>query len=277
MNKFDRSVSLLCWAYNEEDSIQGYLEKATQLMETTVEDYEIVLIDDGSTDETYEIAKAFQEKNSRLKIFKNERNLNVGISSQRAIQRASKEFLFWQTIDWCYDISNLRLFLEDLKSYDIVQGVRRKPVDVKVKFFKPFVSILKLFGMKHLTRRSDTVQKAIVSLINYLLIRLLFKVPLSDFQNVTFYPTRWIQSVKYEAKSSFANPEGLIKSYWNGMSIKEVPINFLPRSRGEAKGTSLKAIANSVKDILKLWFQWVILGKRGEIKKGKIYGVSSRE
>jgi glycosyltransferase involved in cell wall biosynthesis len=277
MNKFDRSVSLLCWAYNEEDSIQGYLEKATQLMETTVEDYEIVLIDDGSTDETYEIAKAFQEKNSRLKIFKNERNLNVGISSQRAIQRASKEFLLWQTIDWCYDISDLRLFLEYLIAYDIVQGVRRKPVDVKVKFFKPFVSILKLFGMKHLTRRSDTVQKAIVSLINYLLIRLLFKVPLSDFQNVTFYPTRWIQSVKYEAKSSFANPEGLIKSYWNGMSIKEVPINFLPRSRGEAKGTSLKAIANSVKDILKLWFQWVILGKRGEIKKGKIYGVSSRE
>ena len=267
----------MCWAYNEEDSIQGYLEKATQLMETTVEDYEIVLIDDGSTDQTYEIAKAFQEKNSRLKIFKNERNLNVGISSQRAIQRASKEFLFWQTIDWCYDISDLRLFLGYLKNYDIVQGVRRRPVDVKVKFFKPFVSILKLFGMKHLTRRSDTVQKAIVSLINYLLIRLLFKVPLSDFQNVTFYPTRWIQSVKYEAKSSFANPEGLIKSYWNGMSIKEVPINFLPRSRGEAKGTSLKAIANSVKDILKLWFQWVILGKRGEIKKGKIYGVSSRE
>ena len=277
MKKFDRSVSLLCWAYNEEDSIQGYLEKATQLMETTVEDYEIVLIDDGSTDQTYEIAKAFQEKNSRLKIFKNERNLNVGISSQRAIQRASKEFLFWQTIDWCYDISDLRLFLEYLKAYDIVQGVRRRPVDVKVKFFKPFVSILKLFGMKHLTQRSDTVQKAIVSLINYLLIRLLFKVPFSDFQNVTFYPTKWIQSVKYEAKSSFANPEGLIKSYWNGMSIKEVPINFLPRSRGEAKGTSLKAIANSVKDILKLWFQWVILGKRGEIKKGKIYGVSSRE
>ena len=277
MNKFDRSVSLLCWAYNEEDSIQGYLEKATHLMETTIEDYEIVLIDDGSTDQTYEIAKAFEEKNPRLKIFKNERNLNVGISSQRAIQRASKEFLLWQTVDWCYDISDLRLFLGYLKNYDIVQGVRRRPVDVKVKFFKPFVSILKLFGMKHLTRRSDTFQKAIVSLVNYFLIRLLFKVPLSDFQNVTFYPTKWVQSIKYEAKSSFANPEGLIKSYWNGMSIKEVPINFIPRSKGKAKGTSLKAIANSVKDILKLWFQWVILGKRGEIKKGKIYGVSSRE
>ncbi len=115
--KFDRSVSLLCWAYNEENLIQEYLERATRLIENSVEDFEIVLIDDGSTDRTYEIAAAFQEKNPRLKIFRNEKNLNVGISSQRAIQRASKEFLFWQTIDWSYDISNLRSKISNL--YDL--------------------------------------------------------------------------------------------------------------------------------------------------------------
>lgn len=268
--KFDRGVSLLCWAYNEKDSILEYLEKATQLMALTVEDYEIILIDDGSTDRTYEIAKIFQEKNPRLKIFRNERNFNVGISSQRAIQKASKEYLFWQTIDWSYDISNLRQFLEYLKTYDIVQGVRRKPVDVRIKSLKPFVLVLKLFGIKHLTKRSDTVPKAIVSVINYMLIRFLFRIPLSDFQNVTFYPTKWIQSIKFEAKSSFANPEGLIKSYWNGMSIKEVPINFIARSRGVAKGTRLKAIITSVMDIFKLWFKWIVFGKREFIKEGRI-------
>jgi len=269
-NKFDRSVSLLCWAYNEEDSIMEYLERATQLMILAVEDYEIILIDDGSTDKTYDIAVAFQRKNPKLKVFKNECNLNVGISSQRAIQRASKEYLFWQTIDWSYDISNLRQFLEYLKTYDIVQGVRRKPIEIKIRFLKPFALIMKLFGIKHLTKRSDTVTKAIISVINYMLIRLLFRVPLSDFQNITFYPTKWIQSVKYEAKSSFANPEGLIKSYWNGMSIKEVPINFIARSRGVAKGTRLKAIITSVMDIFKLWLKWVVLGRRGYIKKGRI-------
>ena len=270
---FGRSVSLLCWAYNEEDSIVEYLQRATDLMEATVEDYEIVLIDDGSIDKTYAAAKAFQENHPRLKIFQNECNLNVGISSRRAIQRASKEFLFWQTIDWCYDISNLREDLEYLKKYDIVQGVRRQPVRVDVKLLKPVVALLRLFGMKHLTRRSDTVQKALVSVINYLMIRILFRVPVSDFQNVTFYPTKWIQSVNYEAKSSFANPEGLIKSYWNGMSIKEVPINFIPREKGSAKGTRIKAIINSVKDILRLWFKWVVFGGRGDIKKGKIYRI----
>lgn len=275
--KFDRSVSLLCWAYNEEDSIQEYLERATQLMGESVEDYEIVLIDDGSTDRTYDIAKEFQKKESRLKIFKNERNLNVGISSQRAIQRATKEYLFWQTIDWSYDISSLRQFLEHLKTHDIVQGVRRKPVNVRLKFLKPIALVLKLFGIKHLTRRSDTVPKALVSVINYIVIRLLFRVPLSDFQNVTFYRTKWIQSIKIEAKSSFANPEGLIKSYWSGMSIKEVPINFIARSRGVAKGTKLGSIATSIRDIVMLWFKWVVLGRRVFIKQGTISRLNPSE
>lgn len=254
-----------------------YLERATQLMALAVEDYEIILIDDGSTDKTYDITVAFQRKNPKLKVFKNECNLNVGISSQRAIQKASKEFLFWQTIDWSYDISNLRQFLEYLKTYDIVQGVRRKPVEIKIRFLKPFALIMKLFRIKHLTKRSDTVTKAIISVINYILIRLLFRVPLSDFQNITFYSTRWIQSIKYESKSSFANPEGLIKSYWNGMSIKEVPINFIARSRGVAKGTRLKAIITSVMDIFKLWLKWVALNHRGRIRKGKVYRLSPIE
>jgi len=242
-------------------------------MDEIVEDYEIILIDDGSIDRTYEIAKIFQAKNPKLKIFQNECNLNVGISSRRAIQRASKEFLFWQTIDWCYDISNLRKFLEYLKTYDIVQGIRRKPVHVKIKFLRPIVVLAKLFGIEHLTKRSDTVPKAFVSLINYLLVRFLFRVPLSDFQNVTFYPTKWIQSVHYEAKSSFANPEGLIKSYWAGMSIREVPIDFIPRQEGQANGTRIKAIKASIQDIFVLWFRWIVLGNRGKIQKGKIYKI----
>ena len=255
--KFDKGISLLCWAYNEEESIGDYLEKAFRLMDETVEDYEIVLIDDGSTDRTYEIASSFQKARPRLKIFRNERNLNVGISSRRAIKYAVKEYLFWQTIDWSYDISDLRIFLEYLKNYDIVQGVRRK------------------LGIQRLTKRSDTIGKAIVSVINYTIIRMLFRVPLSDFQNVTFYPSKWVKSIEYEAKSSFANPEGLIKSYWNGMSIKEVQINFIPRSKGIPKGTKLKPVVNSITDISRLWFKWVVLGKRQVIKKGKIYRIGS--
>jgi|WetSurMetagenome_2_1015567.scaffolds.fasta_scaffold00078_20 glycosyltransferase involved in cell wall biosynthesis len=277
--KFDKSLSLLCWAYNEEDSIGEYLERALSLMDSCVEDYEIVLIDDGSTDQTYAIAESFRSKTEKLKIFRNETNLNVGFSSRRAIGLASKEYLFWQTVDWSYDISDLRRNLEYLREWDIVQGVRREPVQVRIRFLKPFVALLKIFGMKYLTKRSDTVPKALVSVINYLLIRLLFQIPLSDFQNVTIYPTRWIQSIAFEAESSFVSPEGMIKSHWNGMSIKEVPISFIPRRKGEGKGTRIPFIVKSVSDILYLWFKWIVLRKRHFVKSGKIgrLGVPERE
>ena len=261
--RFDRSVSWLCWAYNEEELIEEYLLRANDLLRNTVEDYEIVVIDDCSTDRTNAMVKGLQERIPQIMLIRNEQNLNVGLSSQKAIQSATKEFLLWQTIDWAYDITLLRVFLELLKSYDIVAGVRRAPVVVadNIRWLKPVLTLGRLFGINHITRRSDTVSKALVSLINYILIRVLFRVPLSDYQNVVFYPRRLIQSITYESKSSFGNPEGLIKAYWQGARIVEVPISFIPRQKGEAKGTKPKAIFSSVSDIFRLWWRWIVLGK----------------
>ncbi|HEY7168084.1 MAG TPA: glycosyltransferase family 2 protein [Candidatus Binatia bacterium] len=260
---------MLSWAYNEELNIADYLARASALMDATAKDYEIILIDDGSTDRTYEIAKSVQRQNPRLRIFQNGRNMGSGVSHRVAISKASKEYLFWQTVDWSYDISELRRCLEHLKTYDIVQGVRlgARPEERRLGPVRRFFHI---FSTTHLNRRSDNVKKALVSVINYVLVRTLFRVPVSDFQNVTFYPTRWIQSVRFEASSAFANPEGLIKAYWNGMTIKEVPIGFIPRRHGVGKGTRLRAIRAAVLDILRLWFKWVIKGGRGNVSKGRI-------
>ena len=268
--KFDRSISMLCWAYNEEEFIQEFLQKAERLLESVVDDYEIILIDDGSTDKTHELAQNYQQKNKRLVIFSNKQNRNVGYCCKKAIAEANKEFLFWQTCDWCYDIADLGQYLQFLKKYDIVQGVRRKPVETKSKLLRPLKAILQLFGIKHLTRRSDTILKAFISLINYLLIRSLFRVPLGDFQNVTIYPTKWVKSIKYESNNSFVNPEGLIKSYWSGKSIVEVPISFIARKKGRSTGTKPKMLISAVKDIFALYTKWILFGKRGKITKGKI-------
>jgi glycosyltransferase involved in cell wall biosynthesis len=277
--KFDRGVSWLCWVYNEEVLIEGYLRRAHAMLAETARDFEIVVIDDCSTDGTNAIIRRLVNEMPEIRLLRNEVNLNVGISSQRAIKAARKEFLFWQTIDWSYDIRHLRVFLELLRTYDVVAGVRRAPVTVAEnrKWLKPVLLLMKLFGIKHLTRRSDTVSKALVSVINYVLVRMLFRVPLSDYQNVVFFPTRLIHSVRYESRSSFSNPEGLIKAYWKGASIVEVPISFLPRQAGEAKGTRLKAIRASVADVFWLWFRWVVCGRREVVRPGSVRRLAPEE
>lgn len=182
----------MCWAYNEEVLIEGYLKRANELLRRTVQDYEIVAVDDGSTDRTPLILKDLGREIPRLRVLTNETNRNVGYSCQRAIMPASKECLMLQTVDWSYDIAMLRVFLELLKTHDVVPGVRRTSVEKADRVHRLVGSTIRLFGIKHITRRSDAILKALVSVVNSLLICVLFPVPLSDLQNVCISPTALI-------------------------------------------------------------------------------------
>ena len=240
---------MLAWGLNEEELVEAFLDRAVALLDASVEDWEIVFVDDGSTDAMPSILAAYSAKEPRLRVVTNERNLNIGASCRRAISMARKDFLFWQTVDWSYDISELRRYLELLRHYDVVQGIRPTPIRLL-----SYIPILR--SIYRVKRRSDTLRKAVVSLANYYLLRLLFGVPFQDFQNVTFYPARLIQSVELTGDSSFINPECLIRTFEKGARFLEVPIPFNPRTAGEAKGTKLKSILRSVRDITRNWIQW---------------------
>jgi hypothetical protein len=110
----------------------------------------------------------------------------------------------------------------------------------------------------------------VVSISNYLLIRVLFQLPVRDCQNVTVYPRALIQSVKLESESSFTNPECLLKVWWRGITIKEIPVPFIKREKGKAKGTRVKAIVAAITDILHWWVRWILFGRRGDRHRGRI-------
>lgn len=267
---FDRSVSFVSWAYNEEELIEGFLHRANDLLKHSVADYEIVVVDDGSTDRTNEIIRRVMRDMPRLRLVENKVNMNVGYSSRVAVQSATKEYVVWQVVDWGHDIAYFRLFLEFLRTHDIVAGVRRGPVQCGFWPAKPLFALCELFGGRHLSRRSDTVSKALVSVINYVLIRALYRVPLSDYQNVVFYPTKLVQSLPMESNSAFINPELLIRAYWTGARIAEVPVAHIARDKGEAKGTRLPAIWAAVKDVFSYWFRWTVLGQLNKLRRGSV-------
>ncbi len=277
--KFERSVSLLSWAYNEEKSIAGFLARAIETMERAVADFEIVVVDDGSSDATPAILAEHARRDPRIRVVTHERNLNVGLACRTAIASARKEVLFWQTVDWAYDLTDLRSYLELLHQYDAVQGVRWAGTSKR-----PDGPILRLLHIAE--GRSDNIRKAMVSWVNYWVIRLLFGVPFYDFQNVTLYPTALIQSAPLRGRTSFVNPECLLRSVALGANFVQVPIEFIPREQGEAKGTRLSSILRSMGDILINWLSWgwryrltVAAGshkqiedlyKTGEIDRGKV-------
>jgi hypothetical protein len=136
-----------------------------------------------------------------------------------------------------------------LRHFDVVQGIR--PIPARPLTYIPFIK-----SFYRLPSRSDSFEKAIVSLGNYYLLRLLFGVPFHDFQNITFYSTKMIKNISLQGNSSFVNPQCLFKAYREGLRFIEVPIRFIPRKKGVGKGTKVSSILESVGEIFSNWISW---------------------
>ena len=124
-----------------------------------------------------------------------------------------------------------------------------------------------------LERRSDNPYKGLVSVVNYRLIRTLFRLPINDYQNVTVYPRALIQGVTLETESSFTNAECLLKTWWQGATFKEVHVPFVKRQRGTGTGTRPRAIAAAIRDILSWWTTWILLGRRPYKGRGRVISI----
>jgi glycosyltransferase involved in cell wall biosynthesis len=250
------SLSMLGWALNEEEIIAEYIERAEKFLMSLTDDFELILIDDGSTDRTAAILEECRRERPWLRLHRNDRNRGSGFNHKMAISLVRKDYLFWQMVDWSYDLSRLGDYLPHLgKDCDVLQGVRQGTVSLSGLF----------------RRRSDSAYKGLVSITNYLVVRTLFQLPVHDYQNVTVYPTRLIQSVTLESESAFTNPESLLKAaWWKGATIREFPVPFLKRQKGVAKGTPPRIIVRSIADILYWWFRWVVLRRRPDKRRGRV-------
>jgi glycosyltransferase involved in cell wall biosynthesis len=264
-DKLDHSVSLICYGYNEEGSIADFFERAVDLLESVVTDYEIVYVDDGSTDGTWHLAQRYARENSRIRVVQNDRNRGIGYSFKRGISLAEKEYFFWQTIDWSYDVSDLRIFLELLDHFGVVVGIR--PVPTRLLAYIPVVR-----SIYRSRTRSDDLIRAMVSLTNYYVLRLLFGLDVHDFQNIQFHRTKTLQTFHLHGDSSFLAIEIMVRACSLRLDFIEVPIKFIPRSKGVSKGIRLRAIWRSCRDIARNWIAWGwrfrLAGRRG---RGRIY------
>jgi glycosyltransferase involved in cell wall biosynthesis len=247
------SLSMLGWALNEEESLGAYIDRAGAFLAALTDDYELILIDDGSTDRTWAIAQEYRRTCPWLKLYRQDRSRGSGYNAKRALSLATKDYVFWQTVDWSYDLRYLAKALPRLSEVDILQGVRTNALTVESMVY-----------------RSDTAYKGVVSLVNYWLIRLLFRLPISDYQNVTVYPRQLIQSVSLESESSFTNPECLLKTWWRGATFLEVPVPFVRRQQGIGKGTRPRAVLTAIKDIVYWWNRWLVLGRRADRGRGSV-------
>jgi len=135
-NGSDRVISVIIPVYNVEEYLHICLNS---ILKQTFQDFEIICIDDASTDSSSEILEYFAQKDSRIKILKNEKNIGLGPSRNRGMDASvGKYIIFLDSDDW-YSFDTLETFFHEAEenNLDMVMG---KPI--------VFYENQKFFGME---------------------------------------------------------------------------------------------------------------------------------
>jgi len=119
-------ISIVIPAYNEESVIGGTLDEVSEYLEGRGLDYEIILVSDGSADNTEKIARSKSALNKRIKVLSNGRNMGKGFSVKKGCLSASGEVIAFTDSDLSYPISEVEKPLKMIRSRaaDVAIGSR---------------------------------------------------------------------------------------------------------------------------------------------------------
>jgi len=222
------SLSVVMPGLNEEASVERAVERVVAALERSVDDFEIIVINDGSTDRMGEISDRLARADPRVRVIHNERNLNYGVSLARGIAAARCEWIVHEGMD-------LPLAPEDFDSFI----ARFADADVVVA--------------RRFDRSAHSPWRQLTSWTNNWLLRLLYRPRTVDLNFVQFYRREYAQATPLLSTSpAFVTPELILRAEHTGRRVVEVDAEFRRRKAGKAHFGRPKDIAWTLKDMLKL-------------------------
>lgn len=230
-----RSLTLLVPILNETLLIEEFLLKTTRDLEESGLDWELILIDDGSTDDSLEKIRRFSESQSRIKVIILGSNFGPGANYHRGFAAATKDHVAWATVDAFYDTKILSELMEYFDRYSAVSAFRTD-----------------LSG--------HTPMRRLQTVANVVIMRVLFPhLRFKAYHTLQIHRMDFIRRIQIESVTPFMCSELLFKARALGLEIKEVGIDYLPRKKGKATGGNPRLIIRHVSEMLKFWVRWAIL------------------
>ncbi len=113
-------ISYILAAYNEAPQIEKCIQQIVQALKSDFDDYELILVDDASTDETGEIMEHMARDNSRIAVLHNLVNLNFGTSVLRGMKTAKKKWIIYNAVDLPLYPEETKEVLAAAQNYDVL-------------------------------------------------------------------------------------------------------------------------------------------------------------
>lgn len=123
-------LSLVVPAYNEEESVGPFATEAGKILPTLgLGDYEIIVVDDGSTDSTWGLLQSIRGSVPKVVLARHDRNLGYGAALMTGIGMARMEYIAYTDVDLQFDLGDLGQCIRLLPDHDLVVGYREPRMD----------------------------------------------------------------------------------------------------------------------------------------------------
>lgn len=228
------SISAFFPCYNDGGTIASMVTLMDLTLRNLTNDYEILVIDDGSSDHSRKILKELERKYNRLKVILHEKNKGYGGALKTGFYSATKELIFYTDGDFQYDISEAAKLIPQMKdNIDIVNGYK--------------------------VSRSDPLHRKIIGRIYHWIMKLMFGFKIKDVDcDFRLIRKSVFDKIKLEHNSGIICVEMVKKIQDAGFNFAEVPVHHYFRVYGKSQFFNFKRVFNVGKDILKLWWKLVI-------------------
>ncbi len=221
------SLSVFFPCYNEEGNVERVTRGAVETVKALANDFEIIIVNDGSSDRTGEIADRLAEEIPQVRAAHNNPNLGYGGAVARGLTEARMEWIFFTDGDGQFDIGEVPKLIALLDRCDFAVGYRIKRAD-------PFIRSVNAWCWGTL-------------------VRALFGIRVRDIDCAfKLLPKSLIDAVTLQSEGALISTELLAKAHNRGLRIAEVGVNHYPRTVGTQTGASPFVILKAFKELFRL-------------------------
>ena len=221
------SVSIFFPCYNEAENIESVVVRAVEVVSAVSDDFEVIIVDDGSSDGTREIADRLEADIKQVSVIHHEQNSGYGRALQSGFRAAAKELVFYTDGDGQFDISEMPPLLELIDDYDIVSCYR-------------------------LDRKEGPVRKLNAWCWGKL-VCLVFRMNLRDIDCAfKLYKRKIFDDIKMQSTGALIDAEILARALNKGYTIVQTGVHHYPRTAGKSTGAKISVIFRAFKELLRL-------------------------
>ena len=228
-------LSIFFPMWNEEEYVERAIAAATAICSQMVDDevigdYELIIVDDKSTDRTPEIADALAEKDVHIRVVHHPVNRKLGGSIKTGFETAKGDLVLYSDADLPFDFEEVPRAIRLLRLYDA-----------------------DLVSAYRFDRTGEGYTRAIYTFFYNLLIRTMFGVKARDI-NFAFklLRRRVLDKIELRSEGSFIDAELIIRALRSGFELQQFGVDYFPRTRGQSTLSSLGVIRTIVTEMVRL-------------------------